>query len=94
MDRVTLKHYEERAAKGRAIINKIEQISSAIDRAKQSTLIRIFSQGGREVDVNEHRNGERSPDNARTHLAALMINVFIDNSLHQIRELEAKLAEL
>lgn len=94
MDRITLQHYEERAAKGRAIVDKIERLLDAVSKAKKSRNVSISTLSGHDILVVAPNQNGQLPNDARTHLSALMINVFIDNIACQIREHEAELAEL
>lgn len=95
MDRVTLKHYEERAAKARALVKRIEELEREIKRAKVTFSIRIYALGsGKEVEVGEWDQKNKSPNNFRTKLAACMVNVFIDMTTQEIIQLEQELSEL
>ncbi|MFC5528437.1 hypothetical protein [Cohnella yongneupensis] len=94
MDIKTLQYLEERAAKGRAIVNKIETMLNAVERAKKARNIEIYTASGGSIFITELNKAGELPNDPRTHLSALMVNVFIDNTLHQVRDLEAELAAL
>ncbi|SFA91091.1 hypothetical protein SAMN05216312_102187 [Cohnella sp. OV330] len=92
MDRVTLKHYQDRAAKAQAIVDEIDLLLQSIETAKGASVIRVHGKY-RIIDI-DHRTTGQYPNDKRTRLLALLSNVFIDSSLDEIRRLEAELAAL
>lgn len=93
MDRVTLKHYQDRAAKAQAIVDEIDSILKGIETVKGAYSIRFYGKLGNAVDI-EHRTTGQYPNDGRTRLLALLNNAFIDSCLEEIRRLEAELAAL
>jgi hypothetical protein len=93
MDLKTLDYMEERAKKGRKIVEQIENLSEAIARLKRAKgTIDLYTPNKTirlEVKYNDH-----SLDDYTTRAVAEIHNTFIDITLAEIRKLEKELAEL
>jgi hypothetical protein len=94
MDRKTLEYMEERAVKGREIVNRITELERNLSQVKSgsfqcidikvdSTTIRGTAWGTSKV-ANDYQ----------TEFEASMLNAFIDMTKVEIQRLEQELAEL
>jgi hypothetical protein len=94
MDRITLQQYEERAIAALNIVTKIEERLVEIEKAKIARNVTIVTKKGQDIRINLTNQTGELPNDSRTHLQALILNVFITNTLFEIRELEAELVAL
>jgi hypothetical protein len=93
MDLKTLEYMEERAVKGRKIVDRIERLLNQVDLIKRSRGVIDLYTPANTVRLDTKRD-DRANDDYVTRATAGIYNAFIDITLAEIRNLEQELAEL
>jgi len=94
MDRKTLKYMEERANRGREIVNRISELERHLIKVSN----RSFQCIDIKIDSGTIRGTEwgssKVANDYRAEVEASMLNAFIDMTKAEIQRLEQELAEL
>lgn len=94
MDIKTLEYMEERAQKGREIVNRISELQRHLSKVTGNSFQRISI----EVDSSSIKgtgwNATKVQNDYHAEFEASMLNAFIDITKAEIKRLEQELAEL